>query len=339
MITHASGLKNVLEQLTSQVPSNSKQVEFFATLHEQYEVQLANFYNQLEAAHFLDSPAVQSKVPAGTILSTSDKNLGPTLLPIEWYVEQYKAQSVKGNHVATGMSDDQCINFLKRTIEHFREELGPEERVALKQYFTNSNPNYKVGIMKLTPKIHKLSTFCSESWKKLPSRPIRGAENCPVNPYSKALCKMLQEMHSTLKLILTNNGIGFPIIYGCDEYSDKIQQVRFDRITWCQKTLISGDFSDAYTKSSLLDLQNSISKLGTLSCWPEHKISLAKKLARLVFENCYFETPNGILKDWFSRTATSRHLVWWLAAYPSYYACAWEGVLPLLSPSEWMKLC
>ena len=99
---------------------------------------------------------------------------------------------------------------------------------------------------------------------------------------------MLQEMHKTLRGILSNSGIGFPVIYGCDEYSRNIHQIEFDRTTWSKKTLISGDFSDAYTQSSLLDLQSSISKLGTLSKWPQHNNSLAKKLTGLVFENCYF---------------------------------------------------
>ena len=297
LVNQSSSFRLTLEQLASQAPANSRQIMFYETLYEEYKDQIVALENQLSGSHFIDSPAVQNIVPNGTILSTSDKNLGPVLLPIEWYIQEYKVQSLKGNHIATNMSADQCINLLKKTIEQFRADLLPAERVALKNYFINCNPACKIGILKLIPKIHKLSSFDNLSWKALPSRPIRGAENCPVNPYSKALCKMLQEMHSTLKVTLTNKGTGFPIIYGCDEYSDNIHQIGFDRTTWSMKTLISGDFSDAYTKSSLHDLQTSISKLGSLSSWPEHKISLAKKLAKLVFENCYFETPNGILKQ------------------------------------------
>ena len=297
LFTQSAGLKIILEQLATQAPSNSKQVEFYATLYEEYKVQYNKLESQLAAAHFIDSKNAQNIVPEGTILTTSDKNLGPVLLPIEWYIEQYKTQSVKGNHVVTKMSADQCINLLKRTIENFRTDLLPLEKIEFKKYFSKSSPDVKVGVLKLVPKIHKLANFDSQSWRSLPSRPIRGAENCPVNPYSIALCKMLQEMHSSLKVLLTSTGIGFPIIYGCDEFSNYIHQVNFDRSTWSMKTLISGDFSDAYTKSSLHDLHASISKLGTLSKWPVHKVNLAKKLAELVFENCYFETPSGILKQ------------------------------------------
>jgi hypothetical protein len=297
LVNQTSGLKSVLEQLMSQAPSNSKQIEFFATLLENYQVQLAKFHNQLSASHFLDSTIVENKVPHGTILSTSDKGLGPVLLPVDWYVEQYKVQSLKGKHITTNMSADQCINFLKETIAQFRAGLDQEERSVLRIYFSNSSPNYKVGVMKLVPKIHKLSSFDSSSWKKLPSRPIRGAENCPVNPYSKALCKMLQEMHASLKVLLAANGTGFPLIYGCDEYSEKVHKVEFEPSKWSMNTLVSADFSDAYTKSSLLDLQGSLTKLGNVAGWPKSKISLAKKLAKLVFENCFFETPSGILRQ------------------------------------------
>ena len=297
LFNRSSGLKLILEQLSSQAPSNSKQVEFFATLYEEYKVQITKLHSQLSTVHFVDSQEVIKIVPEGTILTISDKNLGPVLLPIDWYIQQYDVQAVKGNHVVTKLSADQCINLLKKTIEDFRSTLLCEEKFFLRKYFSHSSPDVKVGVMKVIPKIHKLSTFDSESWKNLPSRPIRGAENCPVNPYSKALCKMLQEMHSTLKVILTNNGTGFPLIYGCDEYSDIIHQVQYDRSTWSMKTLISGDFSDAYTKSSLPDLVASINKLGSVSNWPEAKINLATKLAGLVFENCYFETPKGILRQ------------------------------------------
>ena len=104
-------------------------------------------------------------------------------------------------------------------------------------------------------------------------------------------------MHNSVRDELCKTGSKFPLIYGCDEYSDNIQKTKFSRTSWSKKTLISGDFSDAYTKSSLADLQQSIKRLGIIVKWSEHKTSLASKLAKLVFENCYFETPSGILRQ------------------------------------------
>ena len=77
-------------------------------------------------------------------------------------------------------------------------------------------------------------------------------------------------------------------------FSNNIHNVVYPSIDSSLLTLISGDFSDAYTQSSLEDLQQSITKLGALVSWENGKIGLSIKLARLVFENCYFETPTGI---------------------------------------------
>ena len=297
LVNETAGLKIVLEQLISQSPSNSKQVKFFTTLYEEYTGHRDEFYDRLSEGHFLDNLSVQNLVPAGTILTVSDKGLGPCLLPVEWCIAQYEIQSQKGNHVLTNMSSEQCLNFLKRAIEEFRLNLSTDEKSFLKIYFRKGNPACRVGVMKLVPKIHKLTIFDTNSWEDLPSRPIRGAENCPINPYSRALCKMLQEMHSTLKVRMSNKGIQFPVIYGCDEYSDQIQKVRFNRWTWSQTTLVTADFSDAYTRASLSDLQDSIEKLGEVADWPEPKVDLAKSLAKLVFENCFFDTPNGLMRQ------------------------------------------
>ena len=282
------GLKTVLQQLISQTNSNSRQIDFYTTMYNQYFDHKGNFYDHLSEGHFMDRPAIQKLLPDGAILTVTDKGLGPCLLPIEWYIDQYNVQSQKGNHIQTNMSKDQCINFLKAAIQNFRSELCPEERALLQTYYSKGNPNFRVGVLKLIPKIHKLSRFDSQSWKVLPSRPIRGAENCPINPYSQALCKMLQEMHSSLKDILTSTGVGFPLIYGCDEFSEKIQNIELENSKWSLNTLISADFSDAYTQSSLCDLQGSIGKLGLIAGWSSSKISLARKLAGLVFQNCFF---------------------------------------------------
>ena len=58
--------------------------------------------------------------------------------------------------------------------------------------------------------------------------------------------------------------------------------------------MVSADFSDAYTQSKLIDLQRAIEKLGLIVHWPVENISLCIKLAELTFNNCYFETPEGI---------------------------------------------
>ena len=163
LVNQSSGLKSALQQLLAQAPSNSSQAKFLTTMYEKYELQMTQFYAQLADSHFIDSTEVQNVIPTGTILSASDKGLGPVLLLIGWYVEQYKEQSFKGKHIITNMSAEQCIHALKKEIEHFRSDLAMDERTILKEYFSNSNPDYKVGVLKLIPKIHKLSTFDNQA--------------------------------------------------------------------------------------------------------------------------------------------------------------------------------
>ena len=250
----------------------------------------------IKADHYQPGVKNENLFPPGTMISITDKGLGPCLLPLDWYILQYAVQTEKGDHIKTGMSSEQCINYLKGVIGKFRDSLVVDEKLVFKEYFRNPNPNFRVGVLKLIPKIHKLKDFDQHSWKILPSRPFRGAENCPINAYSKTLCKLLQELHQLLKGKMEDNSCRyFPVIYGCDEYSERIQKVTIPKGK--SVTLISCDFSDAYTKSRLCDLEHSIKKLGNYVGWPEPKICLALKLSKLVFENCFFETPDGIMKQ------------------------------------------
>ena len=108
---------------------------------------------------------------------------------------------------------------------------------------------------------------------------------------------MLQELHQRLQKKMEAALQHFPVIYGCAEYSHKIQGVTYSKESWSTVTLVSVDFSDAYTQSRLVDLEHSIQKLGEFVGWELPKMTLATKLARLVFENCFFETPDGIMQQ------------------------------------------
>ena len=164
MVDAGLGLKTVVEQLISQTPSNTKQLEFYSVMFDEYISHKTNFYDQMNSEHFMDAKTAQKIIPSGSILTVSDKGLGPCLVPIEWYIQQYRVQSEKGNHLLTNMSNDQCISFLKAAIQTFRSTLCLEERTLLQTYHSKSNPNYRVGVLKLVPKIHKLSKFDSQSW-------------------------------------------------------------------------------------------------------------------------------------------------------------------------------
>jgi hypothetical protein len=108
-------------------------------------------------------------------------------------------------------------------------------------------------------------------------------------------------MHNILKQMYADGAFGvyckFPVIMGCDEYAEKISSINYPKQSWGNVCILSSDFSDAYTKASLNDLQQSIGKIGNIIKWDISKISLSQKLAGLVFENCYFITPSGVMRQ------------------------------------------
>ena len=73
LVNIAAGLKTVLEQLISQSPSNSCQIEFYTTMYNYYVNHKSEFYDKLSEDHFVDNPSIQNLLPAGTILAKADK--------------------------------------------------------------------------------------------------------------------------------------------------------------------------------------------------------------------------------------------------------------------------
>ena len=293
-VDKTDGLKLVIKQLICQSSSNSKSVSFFCKLYENYIENIAEFEKTLSPQHFENTPDLSNMLPHGTILSLADKGLGLVLLPIDWYIKEYKVQSIKGGHIQTQLSSDQCLVLLTEAIQSFRSSLETEERKFLSDVFVKPFSRASIGTLKLVAKIHKVDKLDISVLDDIPSRPIRGAENCPINPYSKSLCKLLQNLHTQVKIRM---GETYPIILGCDEYSNKIRKIEYPASQWTLNTILSADFADAYTKSNLEDLQGALKTLGEFTDWPVGKVELCKKLAKLVFENCYFETPNGIQRQ------------------------------------------
>ena len=301
MLQKDSNLKNVILCLLQQSPSNTTETKLYCEIYENYVASITSYLNNLDLSQLKNFDNIKSLIPKDTVLTISDKGLGPCLLPLQWYVKQYKHQALIGGHLDTKMSEQVCLKLMLENIRKMRENFSPTERIVLKTYFKKCNPSYRVGCLKLVPKIHKIKgSINSKSWVQLPSRPIRGGEMCPINGYSIALCKMLQELHKLVKITSNSNNedsFTFPIIHGCDEYVHTIRKINYQKENWDKITILSGDFSDAYTQSRLNDLHSSISKLGSIVNWGKEKINLGNKLSKLVFENCYFLTSNGIMQQ------------------------------------------
>ena len=212
---------------------------------------------------------------------------------------------------------------MHRLIYEFKCSCSEEQlRIINHLWPYEKSSTFRVGVMKLVPKVHKLEGLIShESWKKLSSRPIRGAEMDPMRFPSKVLFRLLNNMlqgfqkwYETMSVLLP---FKFPVITGCDEFSSRVKELRLDRSKMMQTTFLSADFGDAYTETGISSLQASIRLIGEQIGVDYHEIDLMVKLVNLVFSNCYFFTPFGLYKqtrgmpmgDYSSRDSLDLHLV------------------------------
>ena len=150
--------------------------------------------------------------------------------------------------------------------------------------------------------MHKLiEPISTDTWKILTSRPIRGAEMDPMRTPSRALHGFLKEMllgfNSKFPEPFQDQDISSTVLNGCDDYLSRLSKINLSREKFSMTTLISADFGDAYTETSIPKLKRSIRVIGKLLDYEDDQISLIENLVELVFANAYFYTPYGLYKQ------------------------------------------
>lgn len=110
-------------------------------------------------------------------------------MPSSWYEKDYRVHIEKGGYELQYQTEAKCLSRLSQKIDYFKKTLSEEQKLELAKHWpTNSRFIPSIGVLKLAPKVHKLSgPIGPDSWKDLPSRPIRGAECDPMQTPSKAL--------------------------------------------------------------------------------------------------------------------------------------------------------
>ena len=294
-------LDDAIIQMISQSKCNSNLVNQMIKFRDSFTESFPMFLSSLPDNRTLVQDLIRLN-PDGCVITVSDKNVGISVLPIDWYSKEYKAQIQKGGHILINKTEPECLALLYRAIQEFKESCNAEQTRLLNTNWPREPRNHRIGIMKLVPKVHKLSgIITSESWKTLPSRPIRGAELDPINSPSRVLYSLLNNIISKFKILYENHRgmipYDFPVIKGCDEYSKRVQQLRLKASQMMMTTFISADFGDAYTETGISSLQESIRLIGDLIGVENFEIDLMIKLVHLVFSNCYFYTPYGLYRQ------------------------------------------
>lgn len=235
----------------------------------------------------------------GGFIALADKGIAVVALPHSWYSLQFAKLIENPAYSLMNLRQSDCISMLLNKTENFKLNLTVVEKALFKDYFKEGSSYYNIAAIKLLPKVHKLdSEPCLTNFLEIPSRIVRGGESCPLNSYSKCLKDLLAETMTDLRnyfRIITNSDRKFPLITGCEQYSEHINDITLDGKSFFKTLLVTSDFKDAFTNATLVQLIDAIQRAGTWLKYSPVKIKLMIKLARLVIPLCTFNTPQGIV--------------------------------------------
>ena len=235
---------------------------------------------------------------ADSFVSAADKGIGTTILPKMWYVKEFDLLKQNVNYEFTEMNTEECIRWLAGKCNDFIRMLSRNENEIFKKLFEKDNGEHKVACIRLIGKVHKLK--CKPSFSvhnKVPSRIVRGGEQCPINPYSKILKVFLTEILTDLKdnfNKICNSNRNFPLIIGCEEMGNILKNVVLPTKDTFKTLLVTSDFKDAFVNATLEQLIEAVKKACSWLKYDHDKESLIIKLAILCITTCTFETPDGV---------------------------------------------
>lgn len=71
---------------------------------------------EIDDSYKIDDLSVFNNLPEDTIISNADKNIGIALLPIQWFIEEYKRQQVKGGFETIELTEKNSLQTLSFTF-------------------------------------------------------------------------------------------------------------------------------------------------------------------------------------------------------------------------------
>ena len=202
------------------------------------------------------------------IIKQADKNLGPTVLDREWYMNEAKRQ-LSDNKVyqpVTKVPFDYIQSQLKSVLDD-SPFLTPQQKTLMMQPFTTINKNKPhIPAFYLTPKIHK---------KPMKGRPIVANHSWCLANVARYVDQELQPIVKRLPHVLTNT---VPFLR-------TLESTAFPS----NCLLVTADVSSLYTniphKQGLQAVRETLIMMGV----PTHKISILCELLSLVLHSNYFQ--------------------------------------------------
>ena len=143
---------NALVQIISKCSANSKLVGQICDFRQDFVENMPFFLSSLVDSG-LNVKHIISLIPNRSIVTNSDKNVGVSILPTEWYEKEYQSQILKGGHELVNLSEDECLSQLASKISVFKAECTSNQRKLLDPLWPRCTVKYRLGVMKLVPKV------------------------------------------------------------------------------------------------------------------------------------------------------------------------------------------
>ena len=110
-------------EIISQCKANSFIIDNLVKFRDEFLEKLPFFLDNLPK-NGQTVKSILDIVPAGCIISPSDKNIGVSILPPSWFYDQYQAQIVKGGHEFIDLTEAECLALLQRRITDFKKQCS-----------------------------------------------------------------------------------------------------------------------------------------------------------------------------------------------------------------------
>lgn len=150
--TSSKKLDTALLGIISQCSSNSKLVGQLSDFRQTFVENLPVFLSSV-SQRGLDVKQLIGLIPDCCIITNSDKNVGISILPPEWYEKEYLSQINKGGHELVILSEDECLAQLSNKIREFKSNCSPAQKKLLDSLWPKAFVKHRLGVMKLVPKV------------------------------------------------------------------------------------------------------------------------------------------------------------------------------------------
>ena len=232
----------------------------------------------------------------GVVIVEADKGMGICAVNVE---ELMRADSEMVNELG-GMKINETGDALKvkiaNKIKDVEGSLDKEGEKFLRTYYGDRMEKLEESewaFLKLRPKLHKLTKVQLENKEvsQMKYRPVVDASRGPLNSFAKSLMEYLRELIRKVEKFyfpedspMIKNGHA---IINITEEISKEQEIG-------AIIFAVADLSSAYTYIYLENLLIAMEYLGSKVGIPQWKIDLFQKIAKIVLENSYIETTDGI---------------------------------------------